>query len=150
MANKKEEGVKVTIPAQVMADSSGKVDLVVEAENVVVNQPMERNGEAAGAKTIGMGSELPADVQAVLDENAAPKTKKVTTGTNVITGEPVVKDVAVPYEKDYSKGRKLFPIHTAVNGSYNGRRINLVKGEEVYLSKEELEIFRNYVSGAGK
>lgn len=145
----KKEGVQVTIPAETMNDGQ-KVDLVVEAENVVVNQPMERNGEAAGAKAMA-DEDMPADLQAVMDENkepapAKPKTKKVKTGTNVLTGKDVVKDVPVVEERDYSKGRTLYTAHSMISGSYNGRRINLSKGGDVYLDENEYEIFKPYVN----
>lgn len=125
-------------------------DATIEATgDLTINTPMERSAPDTGAKAMMPGDELPADVAAVVEANK-PKTKKVVTGKHVITGKDVVKEVAVPYEKDYSAGRKLFPVHTAVNGSYNGRRINLVAGGEVYLNEKELKVFRNYVHGEGK
>lgn len=143
MTDKKEEVVQpevVKIEGNVAIEASG---------DVTVTTPTERVGDPAGAKAM-MDEPLPADVQKAMAENKAPakpapKTKRVKTGVDVRNGQDVMKDVPVKQERDYSEGRNLYTAHTMISGSYNGRRINLTKGGEVYLSDREYEIFKSYV-----
>lgn len=115
--------------------------VTIQAEEVIVNAPMERNAPDTGAKAM-----LPEDIQAVVNEN-----KKVVAGRHVITGETTYKDApVVKAPRDWSEGRKLFPVHKAITGSLNGRKFDMKVGDEVYLNADELKLFRMYVSGAGK
>lgn len=117
-------------------------EVVIQADNVTLNT--ERNGDPAGAKA---DMDLPADVKAVVEENAP----MVQTGKDIRDGKPVMKPAPIkPKAEDFSEGRKLFPVHTSVEGSFNTRKISLKQGEKVYLNEDELAIFRNYVSGSGE
>lgn len=114
------------------ADAFEKVNTVtIDAEDVVINNSREITSPDAGAKT---------------DEYM-----EVASGRNIFTGETLMKQVSVPKTpKDWSEGRKKFPVHKAITGSLNNRKFDLKVGDDVYLNADELSIFRLYVAGAGK
>lgn len=79
-------------------------------------------------------------------------TEKRAAGKHILTGETIYKDVPAPKPVPNwaTPDRMQYLVHTDITGSFGNRRIILKKGEWVYLNKDELAIFRQYVSGAGK
>jgi hypothetical protein len=118
-------------------DASGKITSTqtVETEPAVETKVISTSTDDAGTTT---------QTQVV--------TQDVITGKHILTGENIVKERPVPKPpKNWSTpDRKQYQVHTSITGSVNNRALKLVKGEWVYLNEDELQIFRMYVSGAGK
>jgi hypothetical protein len=70
----------------------------------------------------------------------------VQTGVNVLTREPIFKEIdpVVEYQWD-TPDRRPYLATTTINGSYNQRVLNLKQGVVIYLNEKEHRVFSPYV-----
>lgn len=140
MAKKKVEAPVEEVVQPEIVKIEGNVAIEASGD-VTVTTPMERNGEAAGAKADM--DELPADIQKTMDENKdyAPTDP---SGPPVPESGPAGVIPKAEPQAD-TEGRTAYMAKTTISGSFNGRPVNLVAGQEVMLDAGEFRVFKSYL-----